>query len=173
MPREAKGVGERRFGVEQAPDHVREAVLRQTGVIGHLLAVPELRADAPRVGGAEQLVDRSHAVRVPEELEVAEAEVVRRRRDERLELTPEAVLLLAAQLLAAVLDDAAEYLGGLGVCFLRNQVVRCFLPFLEEPERLRRRVVDAVRYVGFVFQRQRGTAAPCLRLLQCCTGCGE
>ena len=39
------------------------------------------------MGGAEQLVDRSYAVRVPEELEVAEAEVVRRRRDERLELT--------------------------------------------------------------------------------------
>ena len=74
---EAKGVGERSFRVEQASDHVREAVLRQTGVVGHLLAVLELLADASRVGGAEQLIDRSYAVRVPEELEVAEAEVVR------------------------------------------------------------------------------------------------
>ena len=107
------------------------------------------------MGGAEQLVDRSHAVRVPEELEVAEAEVVRRRRDERLELTAEAVLLLTAQLLAAILNDAAEFIGGLRVCFLRNQVVRCFLPFRETPERLHIGVTLSAPYASPVVAREQ------------------
>ena len=61
----------------------------------------------------------------------------------------EAVLLLTAQLLAAIFDDAAEFIGGLRVCFLRNQVVRCFLPFLEELERLHHQRSGA----AFVFRR--------------------